>query len=201
MCGYGNRVAIVGSAPYLKGMGLGAEIDSHDIVVRINGNDLIKKYHSKDIGTRTSVVYLCRSLCGRGKYKEYSWSDGVKFEAIKTNIPLLRDFKVGYCSNTGLNCVCDYAIRGYRVSVYGMDFYAGINNGVIPDSYLVRDGLTVKESLIYLDKYKYEIDGDDSGMATIGHIGGKKDAILMKEYAKIYPITFDKVMQTYIDSV
>lgn len=196
-----KSVAIVGSASYLQGTGWGSKIDNHDIVVRINGNDLVKKYHSKDIGNRTDVVYMCRSLAGRGKYKKYKWSDGVKFEVLKVDIPLSRDFKKGYCSNTGLNAVVDYAMRGYKVYVYGMDFYAGINNGVIPDSYLVLNGLTVKEELIYLSKYIYELYGDDTGYATIGHIGGKKDAILMKSYANIYPIIFDPIMQTYIDGV
>ena len=55
----GKNVAIVGPAKYLTNSEYGTEIDSHDIVVRINrGIELTDKY-SNDIGTRTEVLYSC----------------------------------------------------------------------------------------------------------------------------------------------
>ena len=55
----GKSVAIVGPAKYMQGAGLGKEIDEHDVVVRINrGIELVQKF-SKDIGSRTDILYSC----------------------------------------------------------------------------------------------------------------------------------------------
>jgi len=55
----GKKVAIVGPAKYMEGSKLGKEIDSHDIVVRINrGIESIVKF-SEDIGLRTDLYYSC----------------------------------------------------------------------------------------------------------------------------------------------
>ncbi len=55
----GKSVAVVGPASYLEGSGLGKEIDSHDLVIRINrGCELINKY-SIDIGEKTDILYSC----------------------------------------------------------------------------------------------------------------------------------------------
>jgi len=54
-----KSVAIVGPASYLEKSGLGEEIDSHDIVIRINrGCELINAY-SNDIGKKTDILYSC----------------------------------------------------------------------------------------------------------------------------------------------
>ena len=54
-----KSVAVVGPASYLENSGLGEEIDSHDVVIRINrGCELIDKY-SKDIGKKTDILYSC----------------------------------------------------------------------------------------------------------------------------------------------
>jgi hypothetical protein len=49
-----NKIAIVGRSPILLGGGLGAEIDSHDVVIRFNNSDVGGKY-SADYGTKTNV--------------------------------------------------------------------------------------------------------------------------------------------------
>lgn len=55
----GKRIALVGPASYMEGSNYGKEIDSHDIVVRINrGIESIEAYQ-KDIGRRTDVFYSC----------------------------------------------------------------------------------------------------------------------------------------------
>jgi len=55
----GKTIAIVGPASYLEKSKLGNEIDSHDLVIRINrGCELIGKY-SEDIGVKTDVLYSC----------------------------------------------------------------------------------------------------------------------------------------------
>lgn len=55
----GKKVALVGPAGYMVDSNYGDEIDSHDVVVRINrGIESIEKY-SVDIGNRTDVYYSC----------------------------------------------------------------------------------------------------------------------------------------------
>lgn len=55
----GKNVALVGPAAYMMGSGLGKEIDSHDVVVRINrGLDSISEFKN-DIGSRTDILYSC----------------------------------------------------------------------------------------------------------------------------------------------
>lgn len=52
-----KKVVLVGPASYMVDSNFGEKIDSHDIVVRLNrGCELVEKY-SKDIGTRTDVLY------------------------------------------------------------------------------------------------------------------------------------------------
>ena len=54
-----KSVALVGPATYMDGSNYGNEIDSHDIVVRINrGIESIEKY-GDDIGRRTDILYSC----------------------------------------------------------------------------------------------------------------------------------------------
>jgi len=51
-----KRVALVGPAPYLKGMGMGSLFDSYDIIVRPN-NFHINKSLVKDYGSRTDIMF------------------------------------------------------------------------------------------------------------------------------------------------
>ena len=54
-----KSVALVGPAKYMSGSNYGVEIDSHDVVVRINrGIESIKSY-GDDIGKRTDIYYSC----------------------------------------------------------------------------------------------------------------------------------------------
>ena len=55
----GKKVALVGPASYMEGSNYGEEIDSHDIVVRINrGIESIEPHH-KDLGRKTDIFYSC----------------------------------------------------------------------------------------------------------------------------------------------
>ena len=54
-----KNVALIGPAAYMVGTEYGSDIDSHDIVVRVNrGIELIDK-HKLDIGTKTDILYSC----------------------------------------------------------------------------------------------------------------------------------------------
>ena len=54
-----KNVAIVGPAQYMMGKNLGKEIDSHDLVVRINRSMESCLKFGKDIGRKTDILYSC----------------------------------------------------------------------------------------------------------------------------------------------
>jgi len=54
-----KRVALVGPAKYMMGSNLGKEIDQYDVVVRINRSYESVEERSKDIGSRTDILYSC----------------------------------------------------------------------------------------------------------------------------------------------
>lgn len=53
----GKRIALVGPASTLEGQRMGAFIDSHDIVVRLNHAWPLPDAYKEDIGSRTDVIY------------------------------------------------------------------------------------------------------------------------------------------------
>ncbi|MDO9501203.1 glycosyltransferase family 29 protein [Falsiroseomonas sp.] len=55
-----RRVALVGNAPTLKGAGLGAEIDAHDLVIRCNFAEI--EGFAADVGTRVDLVAFNETL-------------------------------------------------------------------------------------------------------------------------------------------
>jgi len=56
---YGKSVALVGPAAYIVGSNFGDEIDSHDVVVRLNRGIECVEEHSDDVGFLTDVLYSC----------------------------------------------------------------------------------------------------------------------------------------------
>ncbi len=66
-----KNVAIVGPAAYLQNSHLGKEIDSHDVVVRINRSVETTKVYGEDVGLRTDVLYSCliEKAANAGKIK------------------------------------------------------------------------------------------------------------------------------------
>jgi len=55
----GKRVAYVGPSPHLEGKGMGALIDSYDLVVRINQSYHMPEELWKDYGSRTDILMNC----------------------------------------------------------------------------------------------------------------------------------------------
>ena len=55
----GKRVVIVGPAPYLEGQGKGKEIDSYDVVIRINKGWQLAEKRPEEFGSRTDVLFHC----------------------------------------------------------------------------------------------------------------------------------------------
>jgi hypothetical protein len=71
----GKKVCLVGPAPYLKGSGAGAFIDSFDLVCRINLTFLIK--HKEDYGARNDILFAsCNPLIlTTMKAEAHAWKD------------------------------------------------------------------------------------------------------------------------------
>ena len=53
----GKKVILVGPATYMMGSNLGKEIDSYDVIVRMNLSCPVPENLHKDIGSRTDVLY------------------------------------------------------------------------------------------------------------------------------------------------
>ena len=190
----GRTVAVVCSSSYMQGSGYGKEIDSADIVVRVNYNALLCEKYPGDIGIKTDVIYLCGSLWREIKTKKYNWPKGADIIKVNTGLPGARD--AAYTANTGVRAIIDYALKGYRVKGYGMDFYSSLNNGVIPDKAHIKwkYPIKVKESEVYMEGYKR-----NGGMVFIGHVGGLRDIKLLVSYSKQYPISVDEHMKKIIE--
>ena len=77
-----RKVALVGPAAYMMNSGLGHEIDSHDVVIRINRSyESVEKF-SEDIGKRTDILYSCliEKNANAGKIDPSKLADlGIKF--------------------------------------------------------------------------------------------------------------------------
>jgi len=57
-----KNVAIVGPSPWLNGKSLGKEIDSHDIIVRINLGIELGMNYKEDFGSRTDVLFINQKI-------------------------------------------------------------------------------------------------------------------------------------------
>lgn len=55
----GKTVVLVGPASSILGQGYGSEIDKYDVVVRLNKGFPVPKKLTKDVGTRTDIIYNC----------------------------------------------------------------------------------------------------------------------------------------------
>jgi hypothetical protein len=56
---HGKDVVIVGPAAYLEGSGFGKNIDSKDVIVRINRSFETPEKIPEDVGSRTDIIYSC----------------------------------------------------------------------------------------------------------------------------------------------
>jgi hypothetical protein len=78
----GKKVALVAPGKSLEGKGQGSFIDSFDVVVRINRALSLSKELSKDLGSRTDILYNCLDFCPEagGPIDPKTWLDlGVKY--------------------------------------------------------------------------------------------------------------------------
>ena len=79
-----KSVIVVGPSPHLKGLGRGSEIDSYDIVVRLNKGWKVDNELQEDYGQKTTIRYHCmmEHESNGGKYEiELMKSNGVEWLA------------------------------------------------------------------------------------------------------------------------
>jgi|LSQX01.2.fsa_nt_gb hypothetical protein len=195
-------VAVVASAAYLKGKGYGREIDSADLVVRVNMNSQIVHFHPDDIGTKTDVVYvakgLWRHLIDKKDYPDFKVPEGAVMKLRDNKIGLERK-KRGYYPNTGMIAVEEFAKKGHIVKVFGMDFYSSAFGGKIPRRSTSSRPIviTTDKKLIYLEGYTDSI-GEKTPKRRVSHIGGDHDVKNLIHLMKSYPVYLDPHMETII---
>ena len=98
-----KSVALVGPAKYMKGSGLGKEIDSHDTVIRINRGIESTLTYPEDLGSRTDILYSClierAQQAGKIDAEELSKVHGVKILVIPTGSDIKGKAMGNYFSN------------------------------------------------------------------------------------------------------
>jgi len=146
----GKKIAYVAPSPHLKGLKMGAFIDSHDLVVRINQAYSVPEKDWEDYGKRTDMTMDCLNIFKRSALqKNTKFVNSLKFIVCPminmSTTPAVNDFinrlsvpvhnvsdgyllklfeQVGTICNTGLAGIV--ALLNYEVeSIYitGMSFY------------------------------------------------------------------------------
>lgn len=147
----GMRVALVGSAASAAGTGLGAEVDGHDLVVRVNWSAPVPAAMRPDIGARTDVLYhvlryakqlmrrtdveaLVRARVGcvvsvhparKTRVRHFARLAGDRIQLVAPpdfRLQLAR--RLGTVPNTGITALAHLLTSQLaELSVYGFDFY------------------------------------------------------------------------------
>lgn len=106
----GKKVAIVGPSPQMKGKHLGKEIDSHDIIIRLNHGHSLVKNDSIDFGSRTNIIYINQMLRKNyGTNLPQEWfTDDLKFISILfQHLDVLADIQLKKNGRLPLCPICN----------------------------------------------------------------------------------------------
>jgi len=196
-----ETVAVIGPAAYMKGSGLGAEIDAHDYVVRINTGYELCDSLPDDFGRKTTHVYLNNGMHKR--VEDYAIPEGVEVSK-KQHITPQTNKPNRHESNTGLMAIIEFVLAGHKVKVYGMDFYAGAFDGWIPEPLMPRmeSHPTVDRNKLYVgDEYRDTFFGRqirDGDNLTLIHAGGLRDFRTFAQYQYAYGIETDEYLAEVI---
>jgi hypothetical protein len=142
-----SRVALVGNAPTLLGLGKGSEIDGFDLIVRCNFPDVLG--YETDVGSRTDVVVFNESIRHRLpsiREKSPSFADklsiglhpeptfglptpvSASYNNVGTMPPSARSFLAEVCyarCTTGLMAINMLIfLMKKKVSLFGFDFFS-----------------------------------------------------------------------------
>jgi len=186
----GKTVSIVGAAESLLEYGKGEEIDSRDVVIRVNITKPIPPEHYARVGKRTDVIYCNYSVYGLAQNGLIMGIPAVVQNYDKHLQEDLRrrfgerslDGKLGcYIPSSGLVCIYTAVISGAKdVYVTGFDFF---RTGRIKNSDFDR--------VLAGDNRWCIFDGaKDCGNDFI------KDEHIFKHLVKDgYPLTLDEVLE------
>lgn len=197
---HGMSCAIVGPAAYMVGSGLGPEIDSHDVVVRLNSGHEYTALHGKDIGRKTDYIFINRWM-----------SRNLNLFNIPPNVLPIKKVHVRpdtmikgeYEANTGILCIAFFAHKGYKVTVYGMDFYSGPYEGIIPSQSVgaatPKDRVqSVERKSVYFPGYNENLYGSETHV--LGHVGGMRDFAVFMKMKEDYGISQDAFLSAIIEN-
>lgn len=113
----GKKIILVGPAGYMKGSGMGKEIDEYDLIVRMNLSCPVPEDMKADIGSRTDILYhlILRRRHINARPDLFKWhtrdeirswkADGVKWVVLKASrddadvkrfMPVIGDI-IAYC--------------------------------------------------------------------------------------------------------
>jgi hypothetical protein len=186
------QIALVASASYMQGSGFGADIDSHEIVVRLNTGFMMCDKYPDDVGIRTSFVYMNNKL----KRSKLAIPAGSKPMYKKHVIPDTREYGK-YESNTGVLAVVDLCLQGYTIKVYGFDFYSPATGGIIQEEASLRNRDVVPEvprELVFMDGY----DAYLGPTHKLGHVGGMRDFRIFMQMVEEYNVQYDSFLAEII---
>jgi hypothetical protein len=183
------RTAIVCCAPYMRGSGYGAEIDTFDRVVRVNtGFEMIDIYPD-DLGRKTHVCYINRYLYNR----KVNYPSGVSI-VTKRHIADYTEYK-GYEANTGILALVHFVTKGDKCKVFGMDFYSGVNNGTIPLQSITKDNGAdmpiVSRDEVYMPGYKVNHNDTVGQTFALYHAGYMRDFKILSDLMDSHGVTVD----------
>jgi hypothetical protein len=170
-------LALVCPSPGLIGQNFGPEIDSCDVVVRVNSGIEIVSGREADLGYRTDEIYACGYMWLN--LKTYDIPEGVQIRRKQLVYECLRFRDGNYVaySNTGVLAALHYAFLGYEVRVFGMTFYAG-EDLVVSDlvSPAAAEVDVVPREQVYIPGYNQRRFGDSH---KLRHHGGLRDLAIM----------------------
>jgi hypothetical protein len=186
------QIALVASASYMQGSGLGREIDFHEIVVRVNTGFMMCDKYPDDVGVRTSFVYMNNKF----KKAKIAIPEGSKPMYKRHIIPDTREDGV-YEANTGILAVVDLCFQGYTIKVYGFDFYSSANEGIIQEKESInnRDNIPeVPRGLVFMDGYNENLGPTH----RLGHVGGMRDFRIFMQMVEKYNVQYDSFLAEVI---
>lgn len=163
LLGNAKSVAIVGPSPCIIGLGLGPEIDSHDVVVRLNQGALLSENLSADFGLNCNLVYTDYCSIFKEFWKLHQPDNAIavctrKYVQHGSDVANPR-FTITHKTrniNTGIRACLDVKTFSnlQRISVYGFSFYTDKNKYAIDElaytmnrgtEYLIHDQIVNKK--------------------------------------------------------
>ena len=149
-----KSIAIVGRSPVLIGMGRGAEIDAHDVVIRFNMADVSGKYAS-DFGVKNDVMVI------------NCWNKN-----DKQTFCIYKDFRTYGCAQEVINSIAEDDCENVDFLDFGLKAWCCRESGLVDPTSGAIIIMWVKKILGNLNKVDiYGFAFQDENM-NLGHYDG-----------------------------